>query len=1062
MKPIIRCKVLLLLFTIVLVLSLTSSLKAEINKDSIRAEIHLMDEMVDSLLDAAQYDSAFIIGQIALEKAEIEFGKEDTTVAIILNSLANIYSDQGKYTEAEQLYKRALAIREKALGPEHPVVADNLFNLAVHHWQLSKHGEALQYQKRALAIREKIFGPEHPAVAQSLNNMAAIYQDQGKYTKAEPLFKKALEIREKTLGPEHWAVGESLNNLGILNYLQGRYAEAEPYFKKALEIREKIYGPEHPIVADNLHNLMVFYWQQAKYAEAEKYQKRALAIREKVFNSDHPAVALSLISLGTLYQYQGKYIEAERFQKRALAINEKVFGPEHPAVAQSLENLGTLYCDQGKYTEGEKFFNRSLAIKEKILGAEHPNMAESLNNLATFYEYQGRYAEAESLFKRAIAIWEKALGLEHPDVASSLSGLGNIYYAQGKYSEAESLFKRARAIFEKAHGPGHPRVANSLRNLALLYCSLGKYEKAMTNYEKFNESRQDFIDYAFSYASESLKMSYIQKYPLIDHTFFSFTLLDKSKEATKPALEMTLKSKAVIIDAVSAEKEIAYCSYDDELLAKAEKHANICGEIATLAIAGINNIDPEIYKERLQNLDDIKDSLETELSRDCSEFKDEMASRRFEVEDVAEALPDDGVLWEIVRYEPYDFKKIGSDKDRTGAPRYLAFTLDHAGEITMTDLGDAAKIDSLVTSARKMIYNAGVAIHTVGEVIAETRLGKVTSRFYDLIFAPLESLLGDKTQIFISPDGQLSLLPFEIFPDNNGTYAIEKYNISYLSSGRDLLKFKKKPEYGHWALAMADPDFDLSQVTLADNRDKTLNKSEYIAFAYEPSRGASSCLNTGFNSLPYTKKETKSVVKTLKKKAKLDVDTYYEDKALEEVLKGMTISPRVLHLSTHGYFCEDIDITENKMLENPLLRSGLVLAGANRLIAETEEDTSQVEDGILTAFEVSGLNLTGTELVTLSACETGVGEVQNGEGVYGLRRAFQHAGARTILMSLWKVPDKETHDLMDNFYRNWLSGQTKQAAFRQSALKVIEDHRKKHDAAHPYYWGAFVMMGDPE
>jgi CHAT domain-containing protein len=241
-----------------------------------------------------------------------------------------------------------------------------------------------------------------------------------------------------------------------------------------------------------------------------------------------------------------------------------------------------------------------------------------------------------------------------------------------------------------------------------------------------------------------------------------------------------------------------------------------------------------------------------------------------------------------------------------------------------------------------------------------------------------------------------------------------------------------------------------------------LRKSDIISFAYEPSRGVSGCLDNRFNPLPYSREEARSVGKTLTKKAKLNVDSYYGGDALEEVLKGMSRPPRVLHLATHGFFCQDLDFTEKRMSENPLLRSGLAFSGANRVIDESQKIDSQTEDGILTAFEASGLNLVGTDLVTLSACETGVGEVKNGEGVYGLRRAFQCAGARTIVMSLWKVPDEETCKLMDDFYENWLSGQTKKEALRQAALKILSNRRAKSKSTHPLFWGGFVLLGDPD
>jgi CHAT domain-containing protein/tetratricopeptide (TPR) repeat protein len=703
-----------------------------------------------------------------------------------------------------------------------------------------------------------------------------------------------------------------------------------------------------------------------------------------------------------------------------------------------------------------------LDINEKAFGSEHTRVATNLDNLGILYVRRGEYAEAEPLHKRALDIREKILGLEHPGVAYSLINLGHLYKERGKYAEAELLFKRSLTISEKMLGLEHPDVAATLGSLAELNCSLGEYSKSLANFSKSQESRRDFIDHAFSYASEDLKINYIQKYPLINNSFLTFALLDTTLDSKKSAVSVILNGKAVILDAISAEKEIAFCSYDDEIIAKAEKHAEICGEIATLALAGAERLEPEIYKERLQTLYGIKDSLETKLSGDCAEFRDELASRRFTVEDVSDALAEDAILWEFVQYNPYDFKKAGSDKDRTGPPRYLAFTLNHIGEITLIDLGEAIEIDSFVTLTRQMIYNSGSVAQAVGGFFAEQKLAEVTGELYDLIFAPLESSLVGRTQIFMSPDGQLNLLPFEILPDHEGKYAIEKYNISYLSSGRDLLKFKKKQAYGDWALAMADPDFDLSQEKLAEGGGKKSNKLESIEFVYEPSRGASSCLSGKFDPLPYTLKETISVVQTLKKNAQLDVDSYCGEEALEGVLKGMKVPPRILHLSTHGYFCEDINLTENKMLENPLLRSGLAFAGANGFFNASERDTSYVDDGILTALEVSGLNLIGTELVTLSACETGVGEVGNGEGVYGLRRAFQHAGARAIIMSLWKVPDPETGILMSNFYENWSSGETMRDALRQAALSILNERRDKYGSAHPYFWGGFILLGDPD
>jgi tetratricopeptide (TPR) repeat protein/CHAT domain-containing protein len=1012
-----------------------------------------------------KYREAEPLYKRALAIREKTLGPEHLDVASSLHVLAVVYRNQDRYTEAEPLCRRSLAIREKALGPDHPDVASVIQELSIIYSEMGKLGEAEQLCKRAIAIREKVLGSEHPDLAMSLMELATIYKSQRKYREAEPLFKRALEIREKALGPDHPAVALSLNNMVILLVDQGRFREAEPLFKRALAIREKALGPEHPDVAMSLNNLAALYLEQAKYGEIEPLLRRAIAIWEKVLGPEHPQVTLSLTNLAILYMEQGRYSEAERLLKRGLEIREKALGPASPAVANSLNNLASLYEKQGKYTEAEPLCKQGLDIREKALGPEHPDVALSLANLADLYVSQHKYSEAEPLHLRALGIWEKDLGPGNPEVARSLDDIANLYAEQERYGEAEPLYKRAHAIIEKVLGSEHRDMAENLMHLARVNCSMGEFDEALENYQKLQTSREYFIEYVFSYASEEQKVRYLEKYPLIDQSLLSFALLHPSTESKRAALDMILRGKAAVIHAVAAEKEIAYCSYDEEIRQTAERHSEICGEIAALVLAGTEYLDPEIYRARSETLYSTKDSLETELSTFCSEFKEEMASRRFRIDDIVEALPEGTVLWEFLRYEPYDFKKAGSEKERTGPPRYLAITLDHTGTINLTDLGDAGEIDSLVSLARTKIYKARGEVFSPLVTESERSLAHVTGEIYERIFVPLEKSIGAANYIFISPDGELNLMPFEILPCPDGEFVVERFRVSYLSSGRDLLSFKKRHEPSDWALLMADPDFELSGEALARHREKTVTQPEVLSMLFEPSRGASECLESQFDPLPYSQKEIESVGRTLRKKDDLRVRFYDGGDALEEIVKGMETPPRVFHLATHGYFCGDVgegeDMAGVKMLENPLLRSGLALAGANRSRERGTEETSKGEDGILTAFEVSGLNLVGTELATLSACETGVGEVRNGEGVYGLRRSFQHAGAEAILMSLWKMPDREIYGLMDSFYRNWSEGETKQEALRQSVLKMIRDLREKYGTAHPLLWGGFVLAGNP-
>jgi CHAT domain-containing protein/tetratricopeptide (TPR) repeat protein len=1023
------------------------------------AEVQRLIHEADSLAKANQLNTAIVLGNMALEKARKEFGESDTTVATALSILGKCFHDQVQYARCESLWSRALAIREEKLNPADPRIASSLHYLGLVYYRQGRYDEAEPLYRRALAIRERTLGSEHLDVAKTLNNLGNLYSDQGNYGEAEPYYRRSLSIREKVLGSDHPDVALALSNLATLCRDLGNFRDAELLNKRAIAIKEKVPGSEDSLLAWCLNNLASIYMEQGKYGEVEPLLARALRIKVKILGSEHPDVAACLSNLASLNKEQGKYNEVESLYKQALAIHEKTLGPEHPDVAITLDNLAEFYRLEARYGEVEPLLKRALDILEKAVGPDHPGVAWSLNSLANLYKDQGRYREAEQLYTQALEIRKKTLGPEHPEISDSLQKLAILFEIQGKSLEAEILFRQALEKREKAFGPRAPEVTDDLNHLAKIYCSMGRFDQALVHYGKFQASRVDFINYLFSYTSEEQKMRYLEKYPLIDQSLLSFLILHPSIQSKRTGLDMILRGKAAIIHAVAAENEIAFCSYDEEIRKKVERHTEVCGDIATLTLSGAEHVDPQIYRERLETLYSTKDSLETELSTICSEFEEEMAARRFGIDDIVEALPPGSVLWEFVHYEPYDFEKVGSEKERTGPPRYLAFTLDHTGTIDLTNLGDAGEIDSLVALARNRIYKARGEVFSPLVAESERSLAGVTGEIYERIFAPLETSIGESGYIFISPDGELNLLPFEILPCPDGQFVVEKFNVSYLSSGRELLSFKKVQEPSHWALLMADPDFDLSDEALAKRRDKTVTQPEVLSMHFEASRGASACLESTFDPLPYSHKEIESVGRTLRKKDRLRVESYDGGDALEEIVKGIETPPRIFHLATHGYFCENVG--KEKMLENPLLRSGLALAGANRSRERGTEETVQGEDGILTAFEVSGLNLVGTELATLSACETGVGEVRNGEGVYGLRRAFQHAGAQAILMSLWKMPDREIYGLMDSFYKNWSEGQTKQEALRQSTLKMIHDLRDKYGTAHPLLWGGFVLAGNP-
>lgn len=923
-----------------------------------------------------------------------------------------------------------------------------------------------------IAFREarEEFGASDSTVAFALRVLGICYVCKGDYTQSETFFKEALDIYRNSFGSRDSRVAKCLDNLGVLYTDQGRYVEAESLLKQALEIGESALGSDHLDLANNLGNLAGVYRHQGRYAEAEPLLERALEIRERRLGPDDPRVAITLSNLGIIYRTQGRYAEAEPLLRQALEIKEKALDPDHLSTGKSLITLGNLYYDLGRYSEAEHLLGRAVEINERALGRDHPDLGRILIYWGRAYKEQGKYGEAESLLERALQISEKGLGSDHPQVALSLFYLGVLNREQGRCVHAESLFTRSIQISEQVFGSSHPDVALCLNNLGKLLGSGDKYSESLTFYQRAQEARRDFINYCFSYASEIQKLTYVEKYPLIDNSLLSLTLVYNTPRSKKQALEMLFDGKGVVLEAVSKEKEAAYCSYDSATIQKFEELNSVGGKIATMVLEGLGKLQPNEYRDSLRILTEYKGKLEAELSQACSEFAEALALRGIRVEDIAEALPKGSVLWEIVKYEPYDFKKIGSYKEKTGLPRYMAFQLSKEGRVEVVDLGEAALIDSLVAAYQDKMSNAGRRILRGHEASAEEELLETTARLYDLVFAPLETHLGGRERIFVSSDGELNLLPYYILPCPDGKYVIEKYEISYLSSGRDLVKHRqqKRPE-NDYALLVADPDFDME--IMAQSAPVTeLGPPAIIAGpdSHIPVRGPSNrseCLKAPFGRIPSTRKEGRAIIKLLAGKGHLKADCYYGTEAAEEVLKSIVDPPKVLHLATHGYFCPEASFSGGvKVYENPLLYSGLVFAGANRMILKDQEEgmpQPPSEDGILTSLEVSGLNLMGTDLVVLSACRTGVGEVKSGEGVFGLRRSFQHAGARSIVMSMWDIPDRETVELMEGFYREWLSGNSKSQALRKSALKVLADRRRSKGVAHPLFWGGFVLVGNP-
>jgi tetratricopeptide (TPR) repeat protein/CHAT domain-containing protein len=1025
-------------------------------------------------------------------------------VAAVLMDLASVYGGQRRYAEARPLYERALSIREEALDPEHPDVGRSLLGLAGAYRSLSDYDTAELFYKRSLSVFEQALDPEHPHVARSLNNLAGLYLDQGKYAEAEPLYRRALAIKEKTRGPEHSDVAVCLNNLAILYWYQGRYAEAERFYRRALAILEQVLGSEHPSVAGSLNNLAILCVDQGKYAEAEPLYKRALAIWEKLLGPEHPDVASNLDNLAILYEEQGKYAEAEPLYRRALAVREQALGPEHPNVGTSLNNLALLYDKQGKYAEAEPLHRRALAIWEQALGPEHPNVARSFHNLASLYGYQDKYAEAESLYRRSLAIKEQALGPEHPGVAHSLDGLAGLHSDQGKYAEAEPLYRRALAIWEQALGSEHPLVAYGLNHLAKLYSDQGKYAEAEPLFKRALTIREhalgpehtqvalnleamcglyrlqdrgsqaeelagracrirqkNFMDNA-TVLSEKDALTYSQ---FLRNSVSNYLTCYSELGSTTPALveqacDIVFSGKGQVSDEILGRQRTLAEETDSTTLILAESLRLAKFRLSSLFVEGPGE-NAAKYRSEVDSLTVLANELEADLSRHSASFRRQQDYKNISTARIASLLPENSAL---VEYVKYDYLQLEPEDE---IPHYMVLVVTEAAEPVIVELGEADEIDAAVAQYRDHMLRVSSSTG-MPTVVDEQDYERITGDLYSRIWEPIAEYLTEKDLVVMAPDGALNLVSFGGLVDPDGNYLVERYLLHALSSGRDVIRLKDEMEPGIGLFALGDPDYDASAYVRLP--EVAALEDTVLEIAYYATRnvrsGCGDLKDMRVSPLPGTRGEIEEIALRWRESTGETLTACLGMEASEEKFKSEAPGKRVIHLATHGYFLEgrcrselsrtDLGQDISFVGENPLLLSGLFFAGAN--LHGEGADSLGAEDGILTAYEVSAMDLEGTELVVLSACETGLGRVEEGEGVYGLRRAFQMAGARTVISALWPVSDEATAEMMSQLYER--RTESLPETMRRIQLDRINELRSDNQTDHPFTWGAFIALGD--
>jgi CHAT domain-containing protein/Tfp pilus assembly protein PilF len=1005
------------------------------------------------------YDRAEPLLERALAIREAALGKTHPLVAESLNDLANIYLLQVPAARAEPLFLRALAIREAAFGKNHPEVAQTLHDLAYFYSLQGLYARAEPLFLRALAIREVAFGKNHPLLADTLQELATVYTNQGLYARAKPLAARALAIREAALDQNPPDVAASLLQLATVYLNQSMFARAEPLFLRALDLQEAAVGKSHPLLADTLYTLAVGYALHGMYGQAEPLYERLLVIRETTCGKNHPLVAQAVVKLGTLYLAQGLYARAEPLLERALAIREATLGENHTFVALSLGSLGSLYMAQGFYARAEPLFQRALVIWETESGKSNPYVADPLSKLGNLYVAQGLYARAEPLLQRALAIQEAAYGKNDPDVADALNDLANLYSAQGLYGRARPLYERSLAVREATFGKNHPRNAETLNQLAVVHLSQHRLAEAVP-----------LLTRAFALSEQRLRQEALGFSEVHLARFLQFLRTDEERlyallrahpdnaRVRRLALGAALLLKGRSVEESSDISRTVYRSLGAQDRDTFERLRRLRTQLAQLSLQGPGSLSLKAYQQRLDELAAQGTALEADLARRSAPLRALAAlpSPSDIVDRVAAALPPDAALVEFITYmdRPLVPGPGTPEFQRPGQLRYLALVLFPDATIRFRDLGPAEPLDSAASRLRDALANRDAGFQAHAQAL------------HQLAFQPLLPLLGTTRHLFLSPDGQLALVPFSALHDGQ-RFLVDAFDVTYLPSGKSLLPQPQESALPGSVVVFANPDFSAPLPTPAPSMAEDSARTERSLSAerlFSTLREDLAQRAWAPVPLPGTRQEAEAIQRLLPQ-----AQLFLGPEATKERLLRLP-PPGVLHLATHGFFLEDApqptasrglgkfgalgENTQAPSPPDPLLRSGLVLAGASAPAPSGDNPAPpSAARALVTALELAGLDLWGTQLVVLSACDTGRGDVKLGQGVYGLRRAFLVAGAETVVMSLWKVNDDTTQQLMEGYYRNLLAGQGRASALREAMREL------RRTQPHPHYWAPFIAMG---
>lgn len=965
--------------------------------------------------------------------------------------------------------------------------------------------ETIRWYKLAISIREVALGKSHIDYCISLVNLGTVYGKMNNFTLAEPLIIEAKNNLELSNNKDHKLYTFCLNNLGIINMENRKYDVAERYYLEAKDIREKLSGKLTVEYCGNLINLAKLYFNMAYYEKAEPLLLEAIQIfKVNIKTLNHPFYSNSLTQLSLMYNKLGKFNKAEQLFLENLSLIEKNIGVDNEKYAANLNNMAMLHMDLGNYEKSEKYFLEAKAIKQKIVGittvnyvstiqnlailyskmgdfikseeyyletkylldsvkqTNHPDYADLLNNLGSVYYYLKRYNEAESHYLMSIELHEKLFNADRPEFASALENLANLYMKLGEYSKAEPLIEKAKNKIEGAFGKQHLEYTQAIFNLANLYFLKEDFNRCNFYLNELDTLDRALVKMATQHLSENELQKYISIFSRRQNFMFSIahniSISNEIRNFTENTISQTcynsiLFYKGILSDMVENTKILA--ALDSSAFEKFNLHRSYLRSLAQQ----YSKIKSDRDSNYVVDLEMKANALEKDLRRTVQPYQNRFQQLNWK--DIQNKLRQNEACIEYIYYN-YSLKGL-SDSNYYAA---MILTKDIAKPYFLP-LFEESKLNSffLTKGENKTDYvNAIYTMQDRGIVNQESN----QMPMYELIWKPLEGLLKGINKIYFSPSGLLHRINLNAVPISNEETLADRYQYIELNSTRKLLDDNEIIINNNDAVLYGGINFE---------KDTTLSKME--STSNDVAMASRSVSEFSFNSIESTLRGgswayllgTEREVNALEKimqSAKVSVKLVKGFAATEESIKSIgknkMPSPRMLHIATHGYFFPDPKVNTVfgslnnqesnvfKTSDHPMMRSGLIMSGGNAAWNKMNSSNDK-EDGILTAYEISQMDLSNTELVVLSACETGLGDIQGNEGVYGLQRAFKIAGAKYLIMSLWQVPDKQTSLLMTTFYKKWLVDKLSIPLAFQGAQKELREM-----GFDPYQWAGFILV----